>query len=101
LTIWVLYARAPAPNLPYWRGRRWLVLLDAAMWPALLAFNVVTFPLNAGVVGPVTLALCAFIGIRACARALWHKEQYRFTTWRLGAPFGALLALGIVLKLVV
>ncbi len=87
--------------MPYWRGRRWLVLLDAAMWPALLAFNVVTFPLNAGVVGPVTLALCAFIGIRACARALWHKEQYRFTTWRLGAPFGALLALGIVLKLVV
>jgi hypothetical protein len=99
--MWVLYARAPAPNLPYWLGRRCLALLDAAMWPALLAFHVVNTPLNAGVVGPVALAMCAFIGIRSCARALWHNEQYRFTTWRLGAPLVALLALGIVLKLVV
>jgi hypothetical protein len=60
--MWVLYARAPAPNLPYWHGRRWLALLDAAMWPALLAFHVVNIPLNAGVVGPVALAMCAFIG---------------------------------------
>ena len=99
--MWVLYARAPAPNLPYWQGRRWLALLDAALWPALLAFNVVTFPLNAGVVGPVVLAMCAFIGVRGCARALWHNEQYRFTTWRFGAPVGALLALGILLKFTV
>lgn len=86
--MWVLYARAPAPNLPYWWGRRWLALLDAALWPALLAFNVVTFPLSAGVVGPVVLAICAFIGVRGCARALWHNEQYRFTTWRFGALVG-------------
>jgi hypothetical protein len=99
--MWVLYARAPAPNLQYWQGRRWLALLDAALWPALLAFNVVIFPLNAGVVGPVVLAMCAFVGVRGCARALWHNEQYRFTTWRLGAPSGALLALGILLNLVV
>ena len=99
--MWVLYARAPAPNLPYWRGRRSLALLDAALWPALLAFKVVTFPLNAGVVGPLVLAICAFIGVRGCARALWHNEQYRFTTWRFGAPVGALLALGILLKFTV
>jgi hypothetical protein len=99
--MWVLYARASAPNLPYWWGRRWLALLDAALWPALLAFNVVTFPLNGGVVGPVVLAICAFIGVRGCARALSHNEQYRFTTWRFGAPVGALLALGILLKFTV
>jgi hypothetical protein len=29
------------------------------------------------------------------------NEQYRFTTWRLGAPLGALLALGILLKFTV
>ena len=97
--MWVLYARAPAPNLPYWQGRRWLALLDAAMWPALLAFHVVNTPLNAGVVGPVVLALCALIAVRRCGRALWHNEQYRFTTWRLGVALGALLAIGILLKL--
>ena len=99
--MWVLYARAPAPNLSYWQGRRWLALLDAAAWPALSAFNIAILPLNAGVVGPVVLAMCAFIGLRGCARALWRNEQYRFTTWRLGAPFGALLALGILLKIAV
>jgi hypothetical protein len=76
-------------------------LLDAALWPALLAFNAVTFPLNTGVVGPVALAMCAFIALRGCARALWRNEQYRFTTWRFGAPVGALLALGILLKFTV
>lgn len=99
--MWVLYARAPAPNLPYWWGRRWLALLDAALWPALLAFNVVTIPVNTGVVGPVALAMCALIGLRCCVRALWRNEQYRFTTWRFGASVGALLALGILLKFIV
>lgn len=99
--MWVLYARAPVPNFPYWRGRRWLALLDAALWPALLAFNVIIFPLNAGVLGPMVLAVCALVGVRGCARALWRNEQYRFTTCRLAAPLGALLALGILLKFTV
>ncbi len=76
-----------------------MALLDAALWPVLLAFVVFTLPLPAGVVGPVVLALLALIAIRRCGRALWHNEQYRFTTWRLGVALGALLAIGILLKL--
>jgi hypothetical protein len=97
--MWIVYARAPAPTMPYWPGRRWLALLDAASWPALLAFTVVTSPLGSGVVGQVVLAMCAFIGVRGCNRALWHNERYRFITWRLGVPLGAMLALGILMKL--
>jgi len=97
--MWVLYARAPAPDAPYWPGRHWLALLDAVMWPALLVLIVIRLPLDAGVVGPVALALCALIAVRRCIRALLHNERYRFTTWRLGVPLVALLALGAVLKL--
>lgn len=76
-----------------------MALLDAALWPALLALLVVTAPLPSGVVGPVVLALCALIAVRRCGRALWNNERYRFTSWRLGVPMMSLLAFGAALKL--
>jgi hypothetical protein len=97
--MWLLYARAPARDAPYWPGRRWLALLDAVTWPALLALILIRLPSDAGVLGPVALALCVLIAVRSCIRALWHNERYRFSTWRLGVPLVALLALGAVLRL--
>lgn len=98
--MWLLYARAPAPDAPDWPGRRLLALLDAAAWPGLIAALVSHSPLQTGVVGSLALALCALFAIRRCVRALWHNERYQFTTWRFGLPLSALLAIGAAVKLV-
>jgi len=97
--MWVLYARSPTPDVPHWQGRRLLALLDALLWPGLIAALVVDATVDTGVVGPVVMAMCALFAVRRCARALWHNERYRFTTWRLGVPLVALMAVGAVLKL--
>lgn len=100
LIMWLLYARAPFPNAPYWPGRRLVALLDAVLWPGLIAAMVSGSALPTGIVGPLTLALCALFAARRCVRAVWHNEQYHFTTWRCGVPLAALLFLGAALKLV-
>ena len=97
--MWVLYARSPTPDIAYWQGRRLLALLDALLWPGLIAALVVDAMAETGVVGPVVVAICALFAVRRCARALWHNERYRFTTWRLAVPLVGLMAVGAVLKL--
>lgn len=97
--MWLLYARAPVPDAPVWPGRRLLALLDAVIWPGLIAAMVGGSSLQTGVVGSLTLALCALFAIRRCVCALWHNERYQFTSWRCGVPLAALLAVGAALKL--
>ncbi len=97
--MWVLYARAPTPNALYWPGRRLLALIDAILWPALVAFGVSRMPMDTGLVGQVVMALCALSALRRCARAIWHNERYRFTTWRVGVALFVMLVFGTVLKL--
>jgi hypothetical protein len=97
--MWVLYARAPTPNASYWPGRRLLALIDAILWPLLVAFGVSRMPLDTGLVGQVVMALCALSALRRCGRALWHNERYRFTTWRVGGALFGMLVFGAVLKL--
>jgi hypothetical protein len=97
--MWVVYARAPTPNASYWPGRRLLALIDALLWPSLVAIGASRIPMDAGLVGQVVLALCALSALRRCARALWHNERYRFTTWRVGVALFAMLVFGAVLKL--
>jgi len=98
--MWVLYARAPTPDASYWPGRRLLALIDAILWPSLVAFGVSRLPADAGLLGQLVLALCVLSALRRCARALWHNERYRFTTWRVGVPLMGMLVFGAVLKLV-
>lgn len=98
--MWLLYARAPVPDAPYWPGRRPLALLDAVAWPGLIALLVSGASIQTGVVGSLTLVLCILFAVRRCVRAAWRNERYRFTTWRCGLPLAALLALGAVLKVV-
>jgi hypothetical protein len=97
--MWVLYARAPTPNSSYWPGRRLLALIDAILWPSLVAVGVGRMPMDPGLVGQVVLALCALSALRRCARALWYNERYRFTTWRIGVALFGMLVFGTVLKL--
>lgn len=97
--MWFLYARAQVPDAPYWPGRRLLALLDAVVWPVLIATMVGSMSLPAGVVGLLAQALCALYAVRRSVRALWHNERYQFITWRCSVPLAALLAVGAVLKL--
>lgn len=98
--MWLLYARAPLPDAPYWPGRRPLALLDALGWPGLIAAMVSSLSMQTGIVGSLTLALCVLFGVRRCVRALWHNERYQFTTWRCGLTLAVLLAVGAALKLI-
>ena len=97
--MWVVYARAPTPDAPYWQGRRLLALIDAVLWPALVAFGVSRMPVDTGVVGQVVMALCALSALRRCGRALWQNERYRFTTLRVGVALFGMLVFGTVLRL--
>ncbi len=99
LIMWLLYARAPVPDAPYWPGRRLLAFLDAVVWPVVIAALIGGMSLQTGVVGSLTLALCVLFGVRRCVRALWRIERYQFTTLRWGWPLAALLAVGAALKL--
>ncbi len=97
--MWLLYARAPVPDAQDWPGRRFLAMLDAVAWPALIGILVSGSSTQTGAVGSLTLALCALFGMRRCVRALWRNERYQFTTWRCGLPLAVLLAVGAALKL--
>lgn len=97
--MWLLYARAPVPDAQLWPGRRLLALLDAVVWPGLIAAMVGSLSMQTGIVGSLTLALCVLFGVRRCVRALWRNERYQFTTWRCGLPLAVLLAIGAALKL--
>lgn len=96
--MWLLYARAPTPDAPYWPGRRLLAAVDAVAWPVLwvLLFNHALKP--AGVVLPVVTAVALLCAIGRMHRALWANHRYRFTTWRWGRVAGAMLLVGLVLK---
>ncbi len=97
--MWLLYARAPVPDAPHWPGRRFLAMLDAVVWPGLLAVVISGTSLQTGAVGWLALALCGLLAIRRCVRALWRNERYQFTSWCFGLPLAALLAIGAALKL--
>lgn len=99
-TMWMLVAREPRPDVPYWRGRRTLALVDALLWPAvgvLLLRHAVGFATLMG-----SVALWAFVGlaVQRMSRAWWANGRYHFTTWRLAKVMLALLVLGAILKTV-
>ena len=97
--MWLLFARAPAPDRPYWPGRRWLAALDAVAWPGLWMLVVSRAPASGGVVAGVVTALAALSAVRRTRTAIWMNHRYRFTTWRWGRVLIWLWLFGLVLKL--
>lgn len=95
--MWVLFAREPPPDAPYWRGRRSLAALDASVWPALWICVVIHLP-AAGIFGPMACAIALFAAVRRLRVALWCNHRYRFTTWRWIRVLASLLLLGGSLK---
>ena len=97
--MWLLYARAPAPDAPYWPGRRWLAAIDAAAWPLAWVIVFSHVPKLVGLVGPFVMAVALLCALGRLRRALWENHRYRFTTWRWGRIVVALLVIGAVMKL--
>jgi len=97
--MWLVVAREPAPDAPYWPGRRWLAALDAIAWPAIGFLLLSYLPRPAGIVLPVVGAALAWIGLARVRTALWMNHRYRFTTWRLGRVVIFLLLVAGALKL--
>lgn len=97
--MWILLARAPAPDAAYWPGRRWLAALDAVAWPAIALWVLAHVPGETGVMLPVASALLALATLTRLRTALWLNQRYRFTTWKLGRVAVVLLAVGWMLKL--
>ena len=96
--MWLLFARAPPPDKPYWPGRRTLSAIDAAAWPLVWVLVISHAPASVGLVGPLVSGVALLCGLGRLRRALWVNHRYRFTTWRWGRPVAVLVLIGWVLK---
>ena len=97
--MWLLLAREPTPDVPYWPGRRLLAAIDAAVWPLLWVLVISHAPNPVGLVGPFVMTVALLCALGRLHRALWMNHRYRFTTWRWGRVAATLLLIGAVLKL--
>jgi hypothetical protein len=97
--MWVLFARAPPPDAPYWPGRRWLAAVDAVVWPGapLAALSHVADP--GGLLLAFVMAMLVMSAVRRLYTALLANHRYHFTTWRCGRVLIWMMAFGAVLKL--
>lgn len=99
--MWLLVAREPQPDAPYWTGRRLLSAIDAVSWPILWMILVSQVDTPVGVVGPAIIFVAILCLVERIHRAVWANHRYWFTTWRWGRIAMALLVFGMVLKLTV
>lgn len=97
--MWVLFARAPPPDAPYWPGRRWLAAVDAVAWPAAGWCALSQVPGQGGLVLAFVMALLVVSAARRLFTALLVNHRYRFTTWRWGRVLAWMVAVGALLKL--
>ena len=96
--MWLVFARAPLPDAPYWPGRRFLALVDAVTWPVAWMALAMQLPQPAGVVTSVAIALTVLIAFSRARRAAWQNHRYHFTTWRWGRVLAGLLVVGLTLS---
>ena len=97
--MWLLVAREPRANAAYWTGRRWLAAIDAVVWPLFWVLVLGQIDAPVGIVGPKVIAVALLISAERAHRAVWVNHRYWFTTWRWGRIVGALMVIGMVLKL--
>jgi hypothetical protein len=97
--MWLVLARQPLPDAPYWPGRRLLALVDAAGWPAAWIALAMHLPQPTGIVGPAVIAFAVLSAVGRVHRALCLNQRYHFTTWRWGRMVLGLLLFGLLLKL--
>lgn len=99
--MWLLVAREPRANAPYWTGRRWLAAIDAVAWPLFWVLLLGHLDEPVGIVGPMVVAVALLFSAERIHRAVWVNHRYWFTTSRWSRIAGVLMVLGIVLKFAV
>jgi|GEM_PF-816008 hypothetical protein len=97
--MWLLVAREPRANAPYWTGRRWLAAVDAVAWPLFWVLLLRQIDAPVGIVGPMVVAVALLVSAERIHRAVWVNHRYWFTTWRWGRIAAGLMLIGMVLKL--
>lgn len=97
--MWVLFARAPPPDAPYWPGRRWLAAVEAVAWPGVGWIALTQVASRDGLIVAFVMALAVVSAMRRLFRALLVNHRYHFTTWRWGRVLAWMLAVGLLLRL--
>jgi hypothetical protein len=97
--MWMLFARTPSPDVPYWPGRRWLAAFDAVAWPTVAWGALNHVPDRRGHVLTFVMALLVVSAARRLYAALLVNHRYHFTTWPWGRVLAWTLAVGALLKL--
>jgi hypothetical protein len=97
--MWILIAREPTPDAPYWQGRHLFAAVDAVVWPILWVLLIKHAPEPVGLVGPFASAVAIVCGLGRLHRALWLNHRYRFTSWRWGRIAAAFLVIGLLIKM--
>lgn len=97
--MWIVFARAPAPDAAYWPGRRWLGAIDAVAWPLAAMVLLAHASGGNGILLPTGLAVLSLAAISRVHTALRLNHRYRFTTWRWGRIALVLLLVGVMIKL--
>ena len=96
---WMIFARAPPPDVVVWPGRRALAVVDALAWPAAWASLVLGAIMPLGLVGQFALAYCSIAAVQRAYQAVIQNHRYHFTTWRWGRWLVLALLFGYALKL--
>ena len=96
--MWMLVAREPTPDAPYWPGRNCLAAVDATAWPVAWLLLFSQAPVPVGLFGPFVSAVALLCVLGRLYRALCINHRYRFTTWRWGRAVAILIFVGAVLK---
>ena len=99
--MWLVVAREPIPDAPYWPGRHLLAAVDAVAWPIMWVLLIQHAPAPLGLVGPFVSAVALLCGLNRLHRALWLNNRYRFMTWRWGRIAAAFVFVGLVMKMLV
>lgn len=99
--MWLLFARAPPPDVRVWPGRRALAFVDAVAWPVGLAALILSTPFPIDVMGMSAMSFCAVAVFQRAYRAIFQNHRYHFTTWLWGRRLALLLAFAYALKLAV
>ena len=97
--MWVLCARAPPPDAPYWPGRRWFAAVDAVAWPGAAWSVLGQAPGPGGLALAFVMALLFVAASRRLFTALIANHQYHFTTWRWGRVLAKMVVVWALMKL--
>jgi hypothetical protein len=96
--MWLLFARAAPPDVPYWPGRRWFAAVDAVVWPGFVGFALGQIDEAGGLLIALLKALLVLSAARRLHVALLLNYRYHFSTWRWGWTLARMLAIAALLR---